>query len=372
MRHIERIASTVFLLLLLLPLVCMNRQADAVSENENRALAPSPLEAINEGAEFSSAVDAYISDRLGFRNQMLTARRLLNARVFRDAPDKRVIVGEDGWLFYHAEENGDGNTMHQYLGSFLYSDEQLQQIAENLERTRAYLAERGCEFVLMIAPNKETVYADRMPVKYRLLRGDNQSCTVQLIDYLRQNTDLRIVWPYEELMSFRREHPDTDIYLRLDTHWNGLGAYIGAGALLRELGIELPAPVIEDFMRTVCRDKDLYMMMGLTMLNREDIDYIPDWYPLPTAEFINGGFTGEWEYYTTDADARRVLICRDSYASAMHAILGSYFSYMDLCHFTTFRQELIDEKQPDVFVKEITERYQEQLLSFCLQEEPKS
>ena len=99
---------------------------------------------------------------------------------------------------------------------------------------------------------------------------------------------------------------------------------------------------------------------------------IPDWYPLPTAEFINGGFTGEWEYYTTDADARRVLICRDSYASAMHAILGSYFSYMDLCHFTTFRQELIDEKQPDVFVKEITERYQEQLLSFCLQEEPKS
>lgn len=372
MRLIERLTAAVFLILLFLPLVFMNRQADAVSENENRALAPDPLQAAAGGVPFSSAVDAYINDRMGFREQLLTARRLLNASAFHDAPDKRVIVGDDGWLFYHAEENGDGNTIHQYLGSFRYSDEQLRQIADNLERTRAYLAERGCEFVLMIAPNKETVYADKMPVKYRLLRGDNQSCTEQLIAYLRENTQVRIVWPYEELMSFRREHPDTDIYLRLDTHWNGLGAYIGAGALLRELGIELPAPVIGDFMRSVCRDRDLYMMMGLTMLNRQDIDYIPDWYPLPAAEFINGGFTGEWEYYTAGADARRVLICRDSYASAMHAILGSYFSYMDLCHFTTFRQELVDEKQPDVFVKEITERYQEQLLSFCLQEEPQS
>ena len=74
----------------------------------------------------------------------------------------------------------------------------------------------------------------------------------------------------------------------------------------------------------------------------------------------------------TQEQAWRNFSAIRTHASAMHAILGSYFSYMDLCHFTTFRQELIDEKQPDVFVKEITERYQEQLLSFCLQEEPKS
>ena len=116
----------------------------------------------------------------------------------------------------------------------------------------------------------------------------------------------------------------------------------------------------------------LYTMMALPSLKMKDTDYVPYGYPFPTAEFTDGGFTGEWEYHSADADARRVVVCRDSFSSAMHVILGSYFSYMDLCHVSSFQQELIDEKKPDVFVKEIVERYEDQLLTFCLQEEAHS
>ena len=65
----------------------------------------------------------------------------------------------------------------------------------------------------------------------RLTLVSEKDNTDQIVEYLKTNTDIRVVYPYEELMRFKEKYPDEPLYYHLDTHWNELGAYIGAKAL---------------------------------------------------------------------------------------------------------------------------------------------
>ena len=57
---------------------------------------------------------------------------------------------------------------------------------------------------------------------------------------MKKNTDLRIIFPYDQLKETKKQLKE-DLYYTTDTHWNYLGGYIGASALLKELGIDMPA-----------------------------------------------------------------------------------------------------------------------------------
>ena len=75
----------------------------------------------------------------------------------------------------------------------LFTDEQLKTIADNLMSSKKVLENMGIEFILYIAPNKETIYKKEIPDYYEL--KSKTTCTDQLIKYLKENTDIRIVYP---------------------------------------------------------------------------------------------------------------------------------------------------------------------------------
>ena len=57
---------------------------------------------------------------------------------------------------------------------------------------------------------------------------DDYTCVDRLVDYLKENTDIRIVYPKQELLKVKEENPDILLYRKLDTHWNNVGGYIGS------------------------------------------------------------------------------------------------------------------------------------------------
>lgn len=124
------------------------------------------------------------------------------------------------------------------MGYWKYTKEQLKAITDNLLVTKRALERQGIEFVLFIAPNKETIYPEKLPDYYEF--QDEESSTEQLIKYLRENTDIRIVYPYKELIKAKENRPDLTLYRQTDTHWNKAGAYIGAVSLAEELGVTMP------------------------------------------------------------------------------------------------------------------------------------
>lgn len=55
---------------------------------------------------------------------------------------------------------------------------------------------------------------------------------------MRENTNVTVICPYEELISYKELNPDRILYHKMDTHWNDLGAYIGTCALFRALDLK--------------------------------------------------------------------------------------------------------------------------------------
>ena len=200
------------------------------------------------------------------------------------------------------------------------------------------MEDQGIRLVLFIAPNKETIYKDELPSFYQ--NENTKSCVDQLVEYLKENTDIEVVYPKEELLEARKEHEDIEWYHKLDTHWNSAGAYIGAENLAKALNI------------TIKNGDTNYTLSNIS--DRE-------------TECEKWDFYTEFIYHTAGADSRKLFVCRDSFSDALAPILATQFENSMFVHRKGFSQEQIFDYDTDIFVYECVERYIKKLEKFCIE-----
>ena len=228
-----------FLLMTLLPFLCWCAgMGDFPEESvENRKLAERPAFELSDMSSFPQAYENYFNDHLPLRSRMVSLNSMWNIRMTKTSSNSSVIIGENDWLFYHNERDGD--PIGQYTGRLAWDQEKLEAVAQHVVEIRDQLAERGIEFVLFFAPNKERMYHQYMPGLYGKPRETYP--LRQLTDYLHGQTDVRIINSEDVLQQAIDNHPEDTYYYKYDTHWNALGAYIGSRVLLREIGIDICA-----------------------------------------------------------------------------------------------------------------------------------
>ncbi len=338
------------------------------SENhENRALAEEPKLSINNFYTFPKSYTYYYNDRVPFRNSFVCLNSTIDYNIFQKTVDERVIIGLDHWLYYTDAEDGD--PIGCYQGTNLFSEEQLQTIAQNCLNIQEYLKGEGKEFVLYIVPDKTRIYYEFLPTRYGLPAENNK--VMQLYDYLNANTDLRVVYPIKELYEAKNQRRE-NIYCKADTHWNSIGAYVGAVALLKELGITIP----DIYDNTIMIRKgeniagDLADLLNLSeQFKKYDTDYIIEGYNEHNCEELEMDFREKYVFRAEGGDTRKIYMIRDSFATAMAYYIGSQFndSYMRYKGTYTYNDYL--EQDPDIIVYETTERYVDGLLDFSFWEQ---
>ncbi|MBQ9252023.1 MAG: hypothetical protein IJ188_05255 [Clostridia bacterium] len=333
--------------------------------HENRPLAQRPALSLADYAAFPAKFSDYFNDHLPFRNQLITLHTGIDYFCFHRSANTRVIAGKGRWLFYDAPVDGDAIACYQ--GTNLYSPEELQALAENCLRQRDFLQAQGKEFLILIAPNKERVYSEYMPEQYGPPAIEYRA--LQVYQYLREHTDLRVVYPYGEIMTARQKLPQ-NLYYRTDTHWNALGAYIAARALGKELGIDLPEITSEEI--SISQKGpwagDLAQMLNLgRLLQGYDEEYILTGYEDHQMETLRWTETEDDAFRATGADARKLFVLRDSFAKAMAPYLASQFSESYFIHKDIFSAEDLAAQDPDIVVYETVERYLDGLRTFSLQ-----
>ena len=347
-------------IILLIPASYMILKSHINTTNyENRELAKWPNLETTNWYRFPEAIDDFVSDNFPYKNQLVLMNSLANRDVFKDNPSANTIMGKEGFIFYTGET---GNSLAQYKGTLKFSDEELEKIADNLNASKKYLEDRNCKFILFIAPNKERMYSEYMPESIKVY--DDTCSTDQIIEYLKDNTDINMIWAYNELKRYKETNPDKPIYYHLDTHWNNLGAYIGAKALCDEIDANIPNLEFEE---TNNSSYDLANYSGLRLvLEGKDIDYEPagftDDYEIELDD-INGSFI----YHNTGKDERRLMICRDSFTIGMRRYIGNTFNESYMPHRNEFETSMVDEFRPDIFVYEVCERDIDKLLNFRLE-----
>ena len=324
----------------------------ATPNRENRKLAEWPEFRLADIEKLPGKLDTYYRDHLPFRNQLISAYAQGLKTVFDDSVVTTVLFGKNDWFFY--KNINDGDPIASYRGEDMFTPQELRQIVLDLRHTRDNLAKQGIEFVLFIAPNKERVYPEFMPDRYGEPAQDYAA--KQLVDFLRAHSDIRVVYAYDEIMQVKAEFPDLPLYFSNDTHWNGLGSYVGARALMRELGIDLPAVTRENVQESgPKRTGDLSILAHLDTVIDDTRDYIVDGeYPAYTcqADEDNMEYRGKG-----DPAGKKLFFKSDSFTSPMFPYVLPWFSETQLYFNERYQEVQVDELQPDIFVQVCVERY---------------
>ena len=365
----EKDISRVIILVAFAVIICLSRPIwfgierfmDSTN-SENRSLACRPKMSLSNYGSFPKEYTDYINDNLQFRKKLISTNSEIDYFIFNDSSSGEVTVGSEGYLFYTPENDGD--PMADYLGTNLYTEDELAGIAQHCLAQRDHLQSMGKEYVIFIAPNKERIYSEYLPKEigapaenYRIL---------QVVNYLRENTDLRVVYPYDNLMEAKNSI-STTLYYKTDTHWNNVGGYVGAQALATELGVYMPS-ITDDWMETVT----VFEMAGdlANCLNmywqfvHSDYEYDVVGYEKHNVQQLEWSFYDTFVYHAEGADPRKIYVVRDSFSTGMAQYIGSQFNDSYLRHISTYTPEDLEEQNPDIVVFEVVERYLDRLGEF--------
>ncbi len=330
---------------------------------ENRSRKAKPLFNVDTYETFASDYTTYMNDNLPFKNALISFNSRVDYYLFHSSSSDRVIIGKDGWLFYN--DTADGDPLGDYRGEKIYSEEELQAIVENLQDMEKYLAERGIEFVIFVAPNKERIYAEMMPDYYG--EPAEEYAALQIVNYIKDHTNIRIVYPYMELMQAKSLLPEIDLYYKTDTHWNEAGGYVGSKVLLNELGITVPNITDDEFVveGLSYSGGDLTNILHLRK-DFEDNSYNISGYDNHNVSNEKWDFPTELIYHCENADQRKLFVVRDSFFTSMSEFMASQFNDSYMIHRNVYDHKYLMEQSPDIFVYEVVERYIETLGTFSL------
>ena len=326
---------------------------------EKRELAEWPKFSFSTIESYPSEIEKYYRDHLPFREQIIGLYARADKALFDDSVVTTVLLGKDGWYFYN--NVNDGDPVSSYRGEDLFTSAELREIAVNLRKTQTNLAKQGIDFVLFIAPNKERVYPEYMPDRYGAPAEDY--AVKQLVEFLRAHTDIRVVYAYDELMEAKAQFPDLPIYYKSDTHWNDIGSYAGSQALLRELGVELPALERENILRNdaVCTG-DLTVLSHLYTEGEGDPVYNVRCGGMPALQ-LDLDPDLSWARAQGDPAGKRLFIKHDSFAAGLLPYVAPWFSETVTYANRNYDMSQVDEARPDVFVQVCVERYVRQQLT---------
>jgi len=225
-------------------------------------------------------------------------------RFLQDAGDK-ALIGRDGWMFYKPGVRYlTERRTPQKPGA--PSNNPLPAIVD----FRDQLAQRGIRLLVMIAPNKESIYPRMLSSraeKREVLIGLE---TRQLLDELKvagvEVVDLFEVFRVVKLA--QTQAPTVPLYLAQDSHWSPAGVEAAAKAVARRIlnsgwvqngtiGYDTkPAPV--------CRRGDIIGMLQVPQIEQ---DIIPE--AIPCQQIVR---RDEQSPYRDDPDAE-ILILGDSF-----------------------------------------------------------
>ena len=321
---------------------------------ENRELREAPeIRTFEDYMVFPAKFEAFFSDRIPFRNNLILLKSATDYYAFGMSPNPKVIVGKDGWLFFN--DPADGNPMASYQGHML-SENELREFTDHCLRQRDLLAAEGIDFVIFIAPNKERIYPEKMPDRYG--PPAEKYDVRQIVEYLAENTDLKVLYPVEELTRARKILPE-EIYYKTDTHWNRIGGYIGTRLLLKELGIEMPDWETGEvsFVPNGERNGDLARLVGLFPgIQKGNTEYTAIGYDTHGVQDL-GEFEYEYRYRAVGADPRKIFVIWDSFSESMRPYLASQFNESEFVYYPHYSHALLSEQKPDIVIFEAVERY---------------
>ena len=341
MKKINLIFLVLVFGLLALPMLSMpffkNQES---AEKREMAAFPSVMKDGALNSRFAGDLDDYVRDHIGFRSQMVEGNTVLMAKLFRESAEDDVILGNNGWLYYEG-------TANDYLNIPTMTERAANNAAHSLKMLQDYAKEQGADFVLAVIPNKNSLYGENMPARFRPLdqAGNYELLLKALTDEGVNTADVKGALAAE----------NRTLYQQTDTHWTYEGALVGWRSILKAAGRS--GGTFAGLSFTVRRDwkADLSAMVpglddGLTEQAYPDYTF--------TYERTSHETAVDAVMLTTKQEnaAGSAVIYRDSFCNTMQEYIAETVGDVLFTRATPWRADYIATKNADLAVLETGER----------------
>lgn len=285
--------------------------------------------------ELPRKLDEWVRDNFGLRDLLIRGANRFRVQVLHESPVKDVLIGEDGWLFYAA--HGDGADIEDFLGRLPVNVGVIRARLGALSARRDRLAAHGVTYLLVVPPNKQTVYPEKVPLR----RGG--TTTTQLDRFAAA---VPPSFPFLDLRAaFARGRERRELYYRTDTHWNKYGAFLGFQEVMLSLAALRPGvPTFSDdditFVESPRAGGDLATMLAMDDVWR-DIEQTWTWRPMPRSPL-------------------RVVLVGDSFVHYISPFFDQRFAHVKVFSVVAagdFDLAAVLAEKPDLVIEEHVERY---------------
>jgi hypothetical protein len=286
-------------------------------------------------------------------------RLLIGDRVFTN-----LIVSRDYWLVYTGELSTD-----DYQRVIPFREDQLSEFQHNLDAFNDKLRAEGVALLVVIVPNKNTIYPEYMPDEIPVM-GD-VSRFDQIVQYMAAHGATRILDLRSALLAARQTR---QVYYAMDSHWNEYGAFIGYQEIITALKKDFPAlqarPLSDYASASLGKVRfDLAGMSGGMILTKEKFHLVPLFESQTTARSIDIGESRKLTFSANpDGGLPRAVVYHDSFFFDVIPLISENFSHAIFIPIAGGREVVtrawLAEIQPDVVIIEITERYISELVNF--------
>lgn len=357
----NKIYIAVFMLILVLPTVCMNFKPHQKSEIDNKVLTEFP-DFTKSPTETMQQLSDYAADRVGFREDAITLYTLACDKVFGVMIHPLFMYGKEGHVYY---KDKDYIAAYQKLNT---DEEFMDDFNDFLCQTSDYLKEKDIKFLYFLCPDKKTIYPEYFPDTVHV-KDDNTS----VIDYMKSKLiedDFEYIIPDDVLREKKEEFREQNLLIynkKYDaTHWNEFGSFISHSVLdehIQKWFSDVSPLDIGDF------SLEMVKMDHLDQSNFPIDDDVPVYTLLnDTSEdatsYLEGNLkcntTTFYSHYMNNAveNNRILLVFTDSYFATYHKYYNNRFKEVYFVHRQNYDtvQYFVNLLFPDAVIFETAER----------------
>lgn len=362
--------ALVFLALICLPVADhVLHLAPEVSLMEND---PTPLPEFCLSDAFKSfnvLQRGYLEKTFGFRKFLVRQENILDIFWLQASNQyQTVLKGKGDWLFL-SQENAELNVVDDYRSGRLFTPEQLARWVAEYQSRQAWLDARGIRYLVVVAPNKHTVYPEHLPDRYNRINAINRT------DQLVQALTAAGVAVLDLRPAMDEVKKQAQAYYRTDTHWTSFGAFAGYIAIMKRLATWFPrfepeihgdfdiaiTPGLNGGLASMLALDDLFPENRITFIPRFQRQAVESTIPYPRSTYFQPAVVME----TGDPDKPTAVIFRDSFAHELVPFLSEHFNravYLWPYPSTSremrqFDRAAIEREKPALVIDEFVERY---------------
>lgn len=353
----KKISKILFLavsvMLLVVPMLATNTKPDQVSELDNAKLIEFPV--LRLGG-FRSGIEEYVSDRVGFRDEMITLYQKFCGLAFQKLVHPLYVYGKEGHIMSPLDL-----VTYQHLD---VSEEYIENFTDYLESLEEFCQNQGAEFLFYLCPNKETIYPEYFPDGYNVKNQPSRSD--RILERLNEK-GVAYLSPKELFLSLKGKELLYNV--KYDTvHWNETGEFYGHQQIIHYFNKDFPR--MGELEWKEFEITQIYQqMLQSSRLEIEEI--VPHNILIDTDAVRDDEIFGQiavtspteyYMHYKNETALRngmpKVLIFGDSYFSNSAKYYINHSSELTLMHCTNMPniEYYISVLQPDIVIYEVVER----------------